>query len=283
MTAALRGILCDLDGVVYRGDEPCDGATEGLASAREAGVRILYMTNNASRTPAAVADQLGALGVPAGPEDVLTASQVAATEVASMRTGGRLTVGPERPVLALGGAGVGVALEELGLAWISTARQRERSGAGVADVSAVVQGYGPELDVQDLTEAAYAIRSGAVWIATNDDTTLPTARGLAVGNGSLVAAVRTATGATPTVVGKPYGSAYQVALDRLGLTAGECLMIGDRLDTDIAGASRAGVPSALVLTGVSTAEEVVTLAPSLRPGHVVETIGDLAHLWERVA
>ena len=282
MTALLHGILCDLDGVVYRGDAPCDGAVEGLALAREAGVRILYMTNNASRTPQAVADQLQGLGVAAGPDDVLTASQVAAAEVAALRSQGRLTVDDERPVLAVGGAGVGVALDEHGLAWITTTRQRERSGAtGVADVAAVVQGYGPRLDVQDLTEAAYAIRQGAAWIATNDDATLPTTRGLAVGNGSLVAAVRSATGMRPTVVGKPHSTAYEVALDRLGLRSQDCLMIGDRLDTDIAGAARAGVPSALVLTGVSTADEVSSLEPSLRPDHVVDTIGDLAHLWGR--
>ncbi|HSP59899.1 MAG TPA: HAD-IIA family hydrolase [Ornithinimicrobium sp.] len=284
MTGVVRGILCDLDGVVYRGDAACPGAAEGLASAREAGVQILYMTNNASRTPEAVADQLSGLGVPAGPADVLTASQVAAVEVASLQADGRLTIGQDRPVLALGGRGVGEALEEQHLDWITTVEQRERSGStGIAGVAAVVQGYGPQIDVQDLTEAAYAIREGAAWIATNDDTTLPTARGLAVGNGSLVAAVRSATGAEPTVVGKPHRNAYQVALDRLGLPAGECLMIGDRLDTDIAGAARAGIPSALVLTGVSTAEEVPALPQSLRPGHVVGTIVELAHLWGRDA
>lgn len=284
MSGVVRGILCDLDGVVYRGDEPCPGAVEGLATAREAGVQILYMTNNASRTPEVVADQLCGLGVPAGPADVLTASQVAAAQVAALQSQGRVQVDRDRPVLALGGVGVGAALEERGLAWISARTQRDRSGAtGVARVAAVVQGYGPQVDVTDLTEASYAIRGGAEWIATNDDTTLPTARGLAVGNGSLVAAVRSATGVAPTVVGKPHRNAYEVALGRLGLPAAECLMIGDRLDTDIAGAARAGVPTALVLTGVSTAGEVPDLPERLRPDHVVDTIGGLVHLWRRGA
>lgn len=271
---SVRGILCDLDGVVYRGQQACPGAVEGLTAAREIGVRILFMTNNASRPPPAVAEHLTELGLPTEVEDVLTASQVAAAVLAGQA---------DRPttVLAVGGPGVGLALEDEGFAVRTTAQTRAAAEAGEAlpTLEAVVQGYGADVSALDLAEAAYAIAGGAEWVATNDDATLPTARGLAPGNGSLVAAVAHATGATPQVVGKPHTPAYEVALERLGLPAAQCLMLGDRLDTDIAGARAAGIPSALVLTGVSTEQEAAAVCEDLRPDHVAATIPDLAHLW----
>lgn len=271
----ISGLLCDLDGVVYRAHEPCPGAVEGLAAAREAGVRIVFMTNNASRTPEEVAEQLTGLGVRAEADEVLTASQVAA-EVLGEQTPDLRRSGL---VLAVGGPGVAAALEEAGFTVCcpetSTQVERER---GIS-VGAVVQGYGPKVGVRDLTEAAYRIRAGAAWIATNDDATLPTERGLAVGNGSLVAAVAHATGATPQVTGKPHAPAYDVARRRLDLPIEQTLMIGDRLDTDIAGARAVGMRSALVLTGVSTRAEADAAPSGQRPDHVVDTIPDLQHLW----
>ncbi|MFK5635973.1 MULTISPECIES: HAD-IIA family hydrolase [unclassified Ornithinimicrobium] len=276
----VRGILCDLDGVVYRGEQACPGAVEGLSAAKKAGVQLLFMTNNASRTPSAVADHVSRLGLPTEPSEVLTASQVAAAVLASRRDRGELHVDDDRAVLAVGGEGLGVALDEVGLPWRSPSETRERVEAGgPSGVVTVVQGYGPEVGVPDLTEASYAIAAGAPWLATNDDATLPTTRGLAPGNGSLVAAVRHATGKEPEVVGKPHAPAYQVAVARLGLPVAECLMIGDRLETDIAGAANFGLLSALVLTGVSTREEAAAAPAGLRPDHVAPTIPDLAFLW----
>lgn len=276
----MRGILCDLDGVVYRGDAACPGAVEGLTAARRAGVRVLFMTNNASRPPAAVADQLTGLGLPTSPEEVLNASQVAAEVLRERLDAGELGARDGAVVLAVGGEGVGAALDDAGLAWASPVRVREHVLAGdPLPVVAVVQGYGPQVDVTALTEAVYAVRAGAVWVATNDDATLPTERGLALGNGSLVAAVATATGARPEVVGKPHAPAYRVAAARLGLPVDECLMLGDRLETDIAGAVGAGMRSALVLTGVSTREEAEQAPPQQRPDHVAGTILDLEPLW----
>lgn len=273
----VRGILCDLDGVVYRGQEACPGAVEGITAAREAGVRVLFMTNNASRPPQAVADHLTELGLPTGSEDVLTASQVAATVLADERPG--LSSG-EGSVLAVGGPGVALALGEVGLDALLPAQTREAAERGSpVQIAAVVQGYGSEVSALDLAEAAYAIADGADWVATNDDATLPTQRGLAPGNGSLVAAVAHATGAQPLVVGKPHAPAYAVALERLGLPTEECLMLGDRLDTDICGARAVGLPSALVLTGVSSREEAETCDEASRPDHIAETIPELAHLW----
>ena len=273
-------MLCDLDGVVYRGEQACEGAVEGLTDAREAGVRLLFMTNNASRPPEAVAEHLTRLGLRTEPEEVLGASQVAAQVLAERVERGEVDLGPDGVVLAVGGVGVGRALERAGLPWVSPAAVRETADSARAlRVAAVVQGYGPQVGVADLTEAAYAVRAGAVWIATNDDATLPTERGLAPGNGSLVAAVTHATGARPEVVGKPHAPAYRIAVQQLGLPVEECLMLGDRLDTDIAGAVGVGLRSALVLTGVSSREDVLDTPEELRPDHVAPTIPGLHFLW----
>lgn len=272
-----RGVLCDLDGVVYRAHEACPGAVEGITAAREHGVRVLFMTNNASRTPDDVAEQLTGLGLPTTAQEVLTASQVAAALVAQEHP--TVAAGGGGAVLAVGGPGVGAALGESGLTWVDPTKVRAALAAEPVQVDVVVQGYGPAVAVADLTEAAYAVAEGAVWVATNDDATLPTERGLAPGNGSLVAAVRHATGAEPRVVGKPHAQAYREALARLGLPREECLMIGDRLDTDIAGARAVGLSSALVLTGVSTREEAASAPESMRPDLVVDSLTELAHLW----
>ncbi|ANS77557.1 4-nitrophenylphosphatase [Serinicoccus hydrothermalis] len=272
----ITGMLCDLDGVVYRAHEACEGAVEALADARDAGVRILYLTNNASRTPQEVADQLSDLGVQAGPEDVLTASQVAAAVLQEQRA----DLLDDGHVLAVGGPGVADALREAGFSTLTPHEVADAARRGETPaIGAVVQGYGPQVGVADLTEAAYALRSGADWIATNDDATLPTERGQAPGNGSLVAAVAHATGATPLVVGKPHAPAYHAALDRLGTSPEDTLMVGDRLETDIAGAGATGLRSALVLTGVSTRAEAREAPEGQRPDRVAETMLDLTDLW----
>lgn len=273
----VRGVLCDLDGVVYRAHEPCPGAVEGITAARDSGLPVLFMTNNASRTPDDVARQLTGLGLPTKADEVLTASQVAAALVASEYPS--VAPGGGGAVLAVGGPGVGAALEEHGLRWVDAATVQAAPADRPVQVDVVVQGYGPDVAVADLTEAAYAVAAGAAWVATNDDATLPTERGLAPGNGSLLAAVRHATGAEPRVVGKPHAHAYQEGLARLGVAPQECLMIGDRLDTDIAGARALGLPSALVLTGVSTREEAGSAPATMRPDLVVDSLTELTHLW----
>ncbi|OLT44178.1 hydrolase [Serinicoccus sp. CNJ-927] len=272
----IEGMLCDLDGVVYRAHEPCEGAVEALADARAAGARVLYMTNNASRTPQQVAAQLRDLGVTAEDEDVMTASQVAA-EVLRERRPELLEGGC---VLAVGGPGVADALGAVGFETLAPQDVAHVAGSGRApEIGAVVQGYGPQVGVIDLAEAAYAIRAGAEWIATNDDATLPTERGEAPGNGSLIAAVAHATGAAPLVVGKPHAPAYRTALSRLGTSPAATLMVGDRLETDIGGAVAAGLQSALVLTGVSTRDDAEAAPPACRPDRVAATMMDLTDLW----
>ena len=244
---AYRGIVCDLDGVVRRGPVAVPHAVGRLTALS---VPVVYATNNASLTPDEVARQLCGLGLDVTAADVVTSSQAGAAYVAG-------TVPPGASVLAVGGPGVAAALTEVGLQAVT----------GTHDgVAAVLQGYGPQVSATDLAHAAYAIEGGARWVATNRDSTLPTQYGVAPGNGALVAAVAAATGTQPVAVGKPEPPLYELAVRRLGCPAGAALAIGDRLDTDIAGAAAAGIDSLWVLTGV---DGLVSLAQA--PGRPVPT------------
>ncbi len=280
--AGFRGLLCDLDGVVYRGREACPGAVQGLAAARKAGVRVLFMTNNAGHTPEGIAEHLTELGVGATAQEVLTSSQVAAGYLVDREKPGSVAQGEGRSVrevvLAVGGPGVTVSMRRAGLSVVTA---RDLPGPTRGPVWAVVQGYGPQVDVRDLTEATYAVNQGALWVATNSDATLPTPRGLAPGNGSLIAAVAHATGRSPdVVVGKPYPPTYHRALTMLDLPAAQVIAVGDRLETDIAGAKAAGLTTALVLTGVHGRPEAAAASPAQRPDMIVNTLEDLSRCWE---
>jgi HAD superfamily hydrolase (TIGR01450 family) len=228
-----------------------------LASARTAGLRLAFVTNNASRSPSAIAAGLSGLGVPATAADVVTSAQAAASVIA-----GR--VPPGSPVLVAGGIGLRLALRACGLRPVSTAAERP---------VAVVQGYAPDLSYGLLAEAALAVRAGALFVAANTDATLPTPRGPQPGNGSLVQVVITATGAQPLVAGKPERPLHAEALRRTG--ARRPLVIGDRLDTDIEGAVRGGADSLLVLTGVTRPADAVLASPRQRPTYLAADLGGL--------
>lgn len=231
--SAFDVLLFDLDGVVYIGPDPVPGAVEAITRVQEDGVRCVYVTNNASRTPQQVAEHLRALGLPAKDDDVITSSQAGASLVAA-----RVPAGAE--VLAVGGEGVRAALAERGFTVVDRLTDR---------TAAVMQGYGPLTCWADLAEASVAVRAGLPWIATNLDLTFPTLRGPAPGNGSLVQAVANAAGRRPdAVAGKPEPALLEEAVARTG--AVRPLMIGDRLDTDIAAGSRLAMPTLLVLTGI---------------------------------
>ncbi|MGB7448494.1 MAG: HAD-IIA family hydrolase [Ornithinimicrobium sp.] len=273
-----RAVVFDLDGVLYRGGELCPGAAEGLAAVREDGLDVLFMTNNASRTPDQVAEHLTSLGIDAKREEVLNSSQVGAAHLAQLRDDQDTPGSGEDPlVLAVGGPGVAAALREEGFSCLPAAEVPE-SGPP-RPFWAVLQGYGPQMKVHDLHEVAYALHDGAIWVATNADSTLPTSRGLAPGNGALLAAVTHGTGLNPEVVGKPFPRSYGIALDRLGLGAADVLAVGDRLDTDIEGARAAGLSSALVLTGVHGRSDVDAAPAQRRPDVVVDHIPDLREHW----
>jgi glycerol 3-phosphatase-2 len=257
LTARYDVALLDLDGVVYLGGAAISSAPPALAKARDQGMRLAFVTNNASRSPSAIAQQLTGLGVPATPSDLVTSAQAAATLLA-----GRLPAGA--PVLVAGGIGLRIALRERGLRPVSTAAEHP---------TAVVQGYAPDIGYGLLAEAALAVRRGAWYVAANADATLPSARGPMPGNGSLVALVATASGHRPVVAGKPEPPLHAEAVRRTG--ARHPLIVGDRLDTDIEGAVRAGADSLLVLTGVSDPIDAVLAPPHCRPAYLAEDLGGL--------
>lgn len=261
------GIVCDLDGVVYRGHEAVPHAVESLLSALAAGVPVAYATNNASRTPAEVAAHLDALGLPGPCARVVTSAQAAARLVAQ-----RCPVGSR--VLAVGGPGVALAIEEAGLHAVSPHADRSTE-----PVQAVVQGYGAQVGWTDLAEVAYAVQAGAFWVATNIDSTLPTERGLAPGNGALVAAVRLAVDMDPAVVGKPNTPLYELSASLLGTDIGRTLAIGDRLDTDIAGATAAGMDSLFVFGGVHRWIDVAGAEPAARPRYIATDLRSLQSVY----
>ena len=240
-------LLLDLDGTLFRGHAPTPDAVETLAKID---AHQLFVTNNASRSAGEVAGHLREMGFAATAELVVTSAQSAARMLAD-----RIPAGSKVLVLgtdSLAGEITGVGLEPVRL---------------YADKPvAVVQGLSMAICWQDLAEAALAIRSGALWVTANLDPTLPTERGLLPGNGSMVAALRAATDAEPLVAGKPFPALMQDALARGRFTTP--LVVGDRLDTDIAGANAAGLPSLMVLTGVSTAADAVLAEPALRPTYI---------------
>jgi glycerol 3-phosphatase-2 len=240
-------LLIDLDGTVFRGRQPTEGAVQALDEAESC---KLFVTNNASRSADEVAAHLRDLGFTASAADVVTSAQSAAHLLA-----GQLS--PDSPVLVVGTDALANEIAAVGLRPV---RRYED------DPVAVVQGLSMSIGWPDLAEAALAIRAGALWVAANVDPTLPTERGLLPGNGSLVAALRTATGAEPQVAGKPAPSLLNDAVARGDFRAP--LVIGDRLDTDIEGANATGLPSLMVLTGVSTARDAVFAEPAQRPTYI---------------
>ena len=251
--------LLDLDGVVYLGGTAIPGAAEALRKAGAAGMRLAYVTNNAFRTPAAIAALLTSFGAPASPQDVVTSAQAAARLLAE-----RLPAGA--PVLVIGGSGLRMAVRERGLRPVSTAAEQPR---------AVVQGYSPDVSYSMLAEGGLAVAAGALFVASNGDLTLPSRRGRQPGNGSLIQVVATATGVRPLVAGKPEPPLHRESVLRTG--ARHPLVVGDRLDTDIEGAHRVGTDSMLVLTGVTGPVEAVLAPPAQRPSYLAE---DLAGLLE---
>ena len=247
-------LLLDLDGTVFRGHAPTSGAVETLAALT---ARTLFVTNNASRAPGEVAEHLRAMGFAAQPDDVVTSAQSAARLLTAQ-------LPPGSPVLIVGTESLAAEVRNVGLKPV-----RLWADAPVA----VVQGHSPQTGWPDLAEAALAIRGGALWVAANVDLTLPSERGLLPGNGAMVAALRAATDSEPQVAGKPQPTLLTDALARGHFHTP--LVVGDRLDTDIAGANAAGLPSLLVFCGVSTADDTVRAAVGQRPDYIARDLRSL--------
>jgi HAD superfamily hydrolase (TIGR01450 family) len=257
-------VCCDLDGVIWRGDEPIPGAAEGVERLRAGGLRVVFVTNNSSGTRAEYAAKLTACGVPAGADDVLTSAMAAARLLAA-------GLAPGARVLACAGPGVREALVAVGLVAVES-----------APAEAVVVGWHRDFDFDRLARAADAVRAGARFVATNLDPTYPSADGLLPGNGALVAAVATASGREPEVAGKPSAPMAALVVDACGRSGssgsgsdGHGVMVGDRPSTDGAFASALGWPFALVLSGVAGAAGGEAV-PEPAPPFVAADLGALA-------
>ena len=245
--AAYDVALLDLDGVCFAGEARVPHAADNVNAARRAGMHLSFVTNNASRAPQTVVDKLVANGITAEASEVFSAAMDAAAMLTEH-------IEPGSTVLVVGGDGVRQALLDEGFQVTSSAQD---------EPVAVVQGWDPAVDWALLSEGVYAINAGALHVATNLDATLPTERGFALGNGSLVAAVVHASGKEPLAGGKPFPGIYTRALKRAGGT--RPLAVGDRLNTDHVGARAAGIPGLHVLTGVSDARDVIAAPATERP------------------
>lgn len=258
-------LLLDLDGVVYAGPSAIPGSVEAIIRAGKQ-VQVGYLTNNASRTTEQVAEHLRELGLPAEAQQVVSSPQAAVHILIE-----RLPAGAA--VLVIGGDGLREVVADAGFTLVESADDSP---------AAVVQGFSPMLGWADLAEAAFALRGTEVlWVATNMDWTIPVARGIAPGNGTLVSAVHTAAGRMPdAVAGKPEPALFELARERFG--SQQALMVGDRLDTDIAGAARAGMASGHVLTGIDRPKQLLAARVGERPDFIFSTLTELFELYPTV-
>jgi HAD superfamily hydrolase (TIGR01450 family) len=261
-------ILADLDGVIYTGRHAIPHAIESMNAAQES-LRVGYITNNASRTPSTVAEHLNGLGLKVAPDDVVTSPQAAIKLLAGLVPAGST-------ILVVGGAGLLDVVR--GAGFVATDSTDDKPAA-------VIQGFSPDVGWKQLAEAAYALArdehgNGIPWVATNTDWTIPQERGIAPGNGTLVSAVHTAVGILPVVAGKPERAIFDEAIARFG--ASHPVFIGDRLDTDILGANRAGIPSIMVLTGIDGAKQVIAASPEERPHFLLDDLRGLTEPYPTI-
>ena len=255
-------LLADLDGVVYEGKNAIEPAPSVINGFQNSGVKVGYVTNNSSRRPETIAEQLVGFGVETTPDQVIGSAETGAQLLATLIPAGS-------KVLVVGGEGLRHAVETAGFELV------EDSDAKPAGV---IQGFAPDVAWHHLAEASYAIQGGAKWVATNQDWTIPREKGMAPGNGTLVSAVHTAVGILPPVAGKPEPEIFHAAVRKLGAAA--ALFVGDRIDTDISGANRAGIDSVVVMTGVATRKELLGLKPENRPKFIIGDMGELTKPYQ---
>ncbi len=258
----VRGVLLDVDGVLYRGREILPGAHAFLQFLAAEGVPFVYVTNNSTLSPEAYAERLTRLGFPATPAQVVGSAEATAHLLKQTYPSNALRL------LVIGETGLFETLQRYGFTLVDDA----------ASADAVVVGLDRRLSYARLAEATYALRRGVPFYGTNPDRTFPTERGLAPGAGAILALLQAASDRDPQLVGKPERPIFELALERLGLSQGPVVMIGDRLDTDILGAKRLGLRTVLVLTGVTP--EVPPPGPQ-SPDLTVATLQELHALWQQ--
>ncbi|RXZ81870.1 TIGR01457 family HAD-type hydrolase [Paenibacillaceae bacterium] len=259
-----EGLLIDLDGTIYHGTRVIEGAVEWLAALQAAQVRYLFVTNNSTAAPEVVAERLQAMGIPAAPAQVCTSAQASAAYIAERQ--------PGASVFIIGEAGLFAAATEAGLTIIE--------GTAELEADYVLQGIDRQLSYERLTKAVRLIRQGSNYVLTNPDLLLPATDGLIPGAGSIGALLSAASGVKPTVIGKPSAVLVDFALRRLGITAERTLMVGDNLATDIAAGQASGCKTALVLTGITTPDNLASLAEThnVQPDYIFHQLKELHSL-----
>lgn len=246
----LRGWLIDMDGVVYRGDEPTPAAAAFVAALQEGQHPFLFVTNNATKTPAQYVSKLATMGIFVGEDNVFTSPLATAAYLLAHYP-------PPRRVLVVGGDGIRIAVDEAGYARVDRAE----------DAHIVVAGLDQQVTYAQLAEASLAIDAGCPFIATNPDLNVPSERGNMPGAGALLAFLEASTGKKPVVIGKPGLGIFTEALARLKIEPEQVVMLGDRLETDILGGQRAGLRTICTLTGISTRAQAEAYEP--RPDWII--------------
>ena len=260
LPARIRLVIFDLDGVVYRGDEPVEGAVDLVRWLHERRVAVRFATNNSMVARGGYVDRLGAMGIPTSIDEIVTSTS--ATVVHLQRHAPHV-----RRVLAIGADGMRLELADAGFAVEMAADVRQQPpGAALREpYDAVIVGLDPGFDYHRLAVAASAVTAGAVLVATNADARYPTAGGFLPGAGSMVAAVAAASGAVPEVIGKPEPAMFRSILEASGIPGSEAVVVGDNPASDVIGARRAGCSAILVLTGVADAATVQGLEAEAVP------------------
>lgn len=259
---SLAGLILDMDGVIWRGSELLPGATDLFAEIRASELPVMLVTNNATGTPQAVQAKLHNWGIEVGVDEILTSALATASYMRQVLPEGT-------SVFVIGEQGLVEAVQQAGFKLSSAADGTQ----------AVAVGMDKRVDWAKLAEATLALRAGAEFFGTNPDPSFPTERGQVPGNGAILAALRTSSDIEPTVIGKPEPHLFLQALDHMGVDAGQALMLGDRLTTDILGAQRAGVRTALLLTGVTSAEQAQ--ASPIQADFTYADLSDFLAAWDR--
>ena len=257
----LHGLILDMDGVLWEGDRPLPGMPEFLSFLRAEEIRIILATNNASLTPESYVQKLAWMGAEVRREEIITSATATAEYLKSVAR-------PGEKIFIIGEEGLTRAIEEAGLTIAEP---------GDLHAAYVVCGMDRGLTWQKLANATIYLRGGARFIGTNPDLTFPTERGIAHGNGAVLAALTAASGVKPTIIGKPFPSLFQMALRKIGIPKARVASLGDRLETDILGARKVGIHSILVLTGISSRKEL--RHSRIKPTLVVKDLPSLQRAW----
>ncbi|MDO9299779.1 MAG: HAD-IIA family hydrolase [Anaerolineales bacterium] len=254
----IKALILDMDGVVWKADTPIGNLPETFARIRERGLKFVFATNNGTKTPEEYQQKLADLGVEVEPAQVVTSALGIAFLLAQKYPRGT-------KIFMIGEAGIRVALEGKGFEILSVENAPE--------AEAVVMGIDRGVNFEKITEATLLVRAGIPFYTTNTDRTFPTPRGEIPGSGAWVSVITTATNIEPVIAGKPFPYLMELSLERLGTKKEDTLVVGDRLETDIAAGQAVGCPTALVLSGVSTREEVEAWKPS--PTVIAESLAEL--------